>query len=87
MAANKRRMMDVENVLHPGKVYRVDAEVMQRCDGLRLQAQHGGRQGGEHVRKLIEIGDDADRVAGRTRRQKRHRPRRPGRRRDREADV
>jgi hypothetical protein len=26
MSANKRRMMDVENVLHPGKVYRVDAE-------------------------------------------------------------
>ena len=26
MTANKRRMMDVENVLHPGKVYRVDAE-------------------------------------------------------------
>lgn len=26
MNANKRRIMDVENVLHPGKVYRVDAE-------------------------------------------------------------
>ena len=26
MSASKRRMMDVENVLHPGKTYRVDAE-------------------------------------------------------------
>lgn len=37
MSANKRRKLDVENVLHPGKIYRVDAEKYEAMRKAYLQ--------------------------------------------------
>jgi hypothetical protein len=56
MSLNKRSIIEVENVLHPGKVYRVDAdkyEAMRRAFLEILPAEAPGLSAAQIIEKVV----------------------------------